>query len=47
MKLHYVEEITLVMCECCYELILEDDSKELSGLSYCLDCMAKCISLVG
>jgi hypothetical protein len=41
MKQHHIEEITLVMCECCYELRLEECCLELSGMSYCLACIGK------
>jgi len=40
MKSDHIEEITFVLCESCYEFIIEDDSQELKGLSYCSDCVA-------
>lgn len=41
MHLHQMEEITCVMCESCYDIIIEDNSQELKGLSYCLDCVGE------
>lgn len=40
MESNHIEEITCVMCEGCYDIIIEDDSQELRGLSYCSDCVA-------
>jgi hypothetical protein len=33
-------EITLLMCESCFDLIIEDESQEVSGLSCCSVCVA-------
>lgn len=38
MKTSYVEEITLIMCECCMDFVIESDSQELKGASYCPGC---------
>ena len=38
MQIRQIEEITYVMCEGCYDIIIEDESHELRGLSYCSDC---------
>jgi len=38
MKTNHIEEITLVMCERCYGLSIEDLSQELKGMSYCSEC---------
>ena len=49
MKRDHTKEITLVMCEGedCHQLILEDDSWEINGLSYCWHCIAEYLCLVG
>ena len=39
MKTNHIEEITCVMCESCYDIIIEDESQELEGISYCSDCV--------
>jgi len=41
MKISYVEKITLVMCESCFDLIIEENSQELKGTSYCPDCISE------
>lgn len=41
MQLHQMEEITCIMCESCFDIIIEDDSQELNGMSYCLDCVSE------
>lgn len=41
MKLHYVEEITLIMCEDCWNLIIEDNSHKLKGMFYCSECAGR------
>jgi len=41
MKLHYAEEITLIMCEDCWNLIIEENSQESKRVSYCSECAAR------
>lgn len=45
MKSIHMEEITCVMCECCYDIIIEEDSLELNGMSYCSDCAGTDVTL--
>ena len=39
MQRNHIEEITLIMCEHCYDIIIEDEILEVKGLSCCLDCV--------
>jgi formylmethanofuran dehydrogenase subunit E len=40
MPSHPTEEITLIMCECCYEFTVEEEYFELNGMPYCFECIA-------
>lgn len=33
------QEITLLLCECCYDIILEDDAQYHDETTYCHHCI--------
>jgi formylmethanofuran dehydrogenase subunit E len=41
MKLHHIKEITLIICESCFDFIVEENSQELRGKSYCVHCISE------
>ena len=41
MNITHIKEITLIMCECCCDFIIESDSQELKGVSYCSECISE------
>ena len=41
MRSNHIKEITLVLCEDCLNFILETDSQEHKGVSYCSECFSE------
>jgi len=41
MRSNNIKEITLVLCEECLNFIIESDSQELKGVSYCSECFKR------
>ena len=41
MRSNHIKEITLVLCEECLNFIVESDSLELKGVSYCSECIMR------
>jgi len=41
MQSNHIEEITLVMCECCMEFVIFSVSQEHKGVSYCSECISE------
>lgn len=41
MQSNHIKEITLIVCEGCMDFVIDSDSHEHKGMSYCSECISE------